>query len=96
MTWDVVAAILRLVFSLYILLFIFRVVLSWFPQLNLNRFPYNIAAWPTEPFLIPTRKLVPTFGGVDITPFIWVAIVSLMQELLIGQQGLVTMMTRLN
>jgi YggT family protein len=94
-TWVLVANVLRLLFSLFILLFIFRIVLTWFPQLDLNRPPYNFVAWPTEPLLKPMRKLIPTFGGVDMTPFVWVAIFSLLQELLIGQQGLVTMMTRL-
>ncbi|BAC89951.1 YggT family protein [Gloeobacter violaceus] len=94
-TWEIVANALRLLFSLYILLFLFRIVLTWFPQLDLNRPPYNFVAWPTEPFLRPTRKVIPTFGGVDMTPFVWLALVALAQELLIGQQGIVTMLTRL-
>jgi YggT family protein len=76
------------------LLFIVRIVLSWDPQAQLNRFPYNIAAWPTEPFLIVTRKVVAPIGGVDISPIIWVGICSLLREVLLGQQGLLTMMSR--
>lgn len=86
---------LKLVFSLYILLFIFRIVLTWFPQQDLNKLPWNLIAWPTEPFLKPLRKLIPTFGGVDMTPFACLAITSLLQELLVGQQGLIAMLTRL-
>jgi YggT family protein len=93
--WFIVANALRVLFSLFILLFIFRIVLTWFPQIDLNRLPYSLVAWPTEPFLKPLRQLIPTFGGVDMTPFVWVAICSLLQELLVGQQGVVTMMTRL-
>lgn len=74
------------------LLFIFRIVLTWYPQINLNQLPFNLIAWPTEPFLRPVRKLVPPIGGVDITPVIWVGIFSLLREILIGQQGLLTMM----
>ena len=33
-----------------------HVVLSWFPKYNLNELPWNIAAWPTEPILKPTRR----------------------------------------
>jgi YggT family protein len=47
--------------------------------------------WPTEPLLIPTRKLIPPIGGVDITPIIWFGLVSLGRELLLGQQGLLRM-----
>jgi len=83
--------ILSPLLGLAILLFIFRIVLTWYPQIDLNRFPFNLVALPTEPFLIPTRKLVPPIGGVDITPIIWVGIVSLLREILVGQQGLLTM-----
>lgn len=74
------------------LLFIFRVVLTWYPQANLNQLPFSLIAWPTEPFLVLTRKIVPPIGGVDITPILWVGIFSLMREMLLGQQGLLTMM----
>ncbi len=78
--------------GLMIFLFIFRIVLTWYPQIDLNRLPFNLVAWPTEPFLAPMRKLVPPLGGVDITPIIWVGIFSLLREILLGQQGLLTMM----
>lgn len=73
-------------------LFIFRIVLTWYPQAELNKFPFNLVAWPTEPFLLPTRKIVPPLGGVDISPIIWVGIFSLLREVLVGQQGLLTML----
>jgi len=78
--------------GLMIFLFIFRIVLTWYPQVDLNRLPFNLIAWPTEPFLVAVRKIVPPIGGVDITPIIWVGIFSLLREILIGQQGLLTMM----
>ena len=81
--------------GLMILLFIFRIVLTWYPQINLNRFPFNMIAWPTEPFLVPLRKLVPPLGGVDITPVVWVGIFSLLRELLLGQQGLLTLFSHM-
>lgn len=79
---------LNLLLGLTIFLFIFRIVLTWYPQVELKRFPFNAIAIPTEPFLIPTRKIVPPIGGVDISPIIWVGIISLLREILIGQQGL--------
>lgn len=87
--------ILGLLLGLMTLLFIFRIVLTWYPQVDLNRFPFNLVAWPTEPFLVPLRKIVPPLGGVDITPVIWVGVFSLLRELLLGQQGLLTMVTHL-
>ncbi len=84
--------ILSPLLGLTIFLFIFRIVLTWYPQIDLNRFPFNLIAWPTEPFLAPMRKIVPPLGGVDITPIIWVGIFSLIRELLVGQQGVLRIM----
>ena len=86
-TWILGPALASITF-----LFIFRIVLTWYPQVNLNQLPFNLVAWPTEPFLVPVRKLVPPLGGVDITPIIWVGIFSLLREILLGQQGLLTML----
>ena len=91
MPTDVAALVLSLVLGLYTLLFLFRIILTWYPQIELNTLPWAIIAWPTEPFLIPVRKLVPPIGGVDISPIIWVGIVSFLREILVGQQGLVRM-----
>ena len=95
MTVTLADWILGPLLGIMILLFIFRIVLTWYPQINLNRFPFNLVAWPTEPFLVPLRKLVPPLGGVDITPVIWVGIFSLLRELLLGQQGLLNMISQL-
>jgi YggT family protein len=75
-------------------LFIFRIVLTWYPQVESQKFPFSIVVAPTEPFLAPSRKIIPPIGGVDITPIVWVGILSLIREILVGQQGLITMMTR--
>jgi YggT family protein len=80
-----------IVLGVMTLLFILRIVLTWNPRIDLNRFPFNIVAWPTEPFLVPIRKLIPPLGGVDISPIIWVGICTLLREILLGQQGLLTM-----
>ncbi|NEP14260.1 MAG: YggT family protein [Symploca sp. SIO1A3] len=82
---------LGILLGLMIFLFIFRIILTWYPQVDLNRLPFNLVAWPTEPFLVPMRKIVPPLGGVDITPIIWVGIFSLLREILLGQQGLLRM-----
>ena len=93
---DLTTWILGPVLGLMTFLFIFRIILTWYPQVNLNRLPFNLIAWPTEPFLVPLRKLVPPIGGVDITPILWVGIFSLVREILLGQQGLLTMLSRVS
>jgi len=93
MTTAAIASVgLSLLLGLMILLFIFRIVLTWYPQADLTKLPFALVAFPTEPLLAPSRKVIPPLGGVDITPIIWVGIFSLLRELLVGQQGILTMM----
>lgn len=95
MTSTAIASLgLGLTFGLMILLFIFRIVLTWYPQIDLTQMPFKLIALPTEPFLVPTRKLITPIGGVDIAPIVWVGIFSLLREILLGQQGLLTMISR--
>lgn len=94
MSTGMISLVIGIVFALFILLFILRIVLTWYPQADLNALPFNLVAWPTEPFLAPLRRVVPPLGGVDITPIIWVGILSLIREILVGQQGILTMMGR--
>ena len=51
---------------------------------------WPLIAWPTEPVLSLTRRVVAPIGGVDVTPVIWVGLLSLLRELLVGQQGLLS------
>ncbi len=81
-----------LLLGLMTLLFIFRIVLTWYPQADLSKLPFSLIAWPTEPLLVPMRKLVQPIGGVDIAPVVWVGIVTLLREILVGQQGLLRML----
>jgi YggT family protein len=85
---------LNLFLGLMTILFIFRIVLTWYPQVQLTRFPFNSIAIPTEPLLKPVRKVIPPLGGVDISPIIWVGLCTLLREILVGQQGLITMVLK--
>ncbi len=91
---PIAAGALGVVLALMTLLFILRTILTWYPEADLNKLPFNLVAWPTEPFLVPLRKVISPIGGVDITPIIWAGVVSLLRELLLGQQGLLTMAMR--
>lgn len=82
---------LSLLLGLLAILFIFRIVLSWYPEADLKHLPLSLVAWPTEPLLAPLRRVVPPMGGVDMTPVIWVGLVTLLREFLLGQQGLITL-----
>ena len=72
------------------LAFLLRIILTWYPKIDLKSGLWPIIYFPTEPVLIVTRKVIAPIGGVDITPIIWVGLISLIRELFIGQQGLLT------
>ena len=46
---------------------------------------------PTQPLLQAVKDIVPPAFGVDITPVFWLAIFTFIHEILLGQQGLLTM-----
>ena len=81
---------LGLLLSAWTLLFLFRIVLTWYPQVDLNKGAMRLIGGPTEPLLAPTRRWIQPIGGVDVTPVVWVGLISLLRELLVGQQGLIT------
>jgi YggT family protein len=82
---------LGLVLAGWTLLFLFRIVLTWYPGVDLTKGVMRLVGAPTEPILALTRRLIQPIGGVDVTPVIWVGLISLLRELLVGQQGLVTL-----
>ncbi|KAL7526785.1 hypothetical protein ACHAWF_001909 [Thalassiosira exigua] len=68
-----------------------RIVLSWYPSANINEFPFNLIVWPTEPLLRLVRGSIPPAFGVDVTPVVWLGLFTFVNEILLGQQGLLTM-----
>lgn len=90
------AAIFALRPSLALLefLFIMRIPMGWTPEIKDNAFPWVLAYIPTEPLMRFMRKVVPTVGGVDISAVVWFAILSFLNEILIGPQGLLVMLSR--
>ena len=82
--------LLGLLLAAWTLAFLLRIVLTWYPQVDLKQGAWRLIAWPTEPVLAVTRRVVAPIGGVDVTPVIWVGLISLVRELLVGQQGLIS------
>ena len=87
---PMVHLLLGLLLAAWTLAFLLRIVLTWYPQVDLKQGAWPLIAWPTEPVLALTRRVVAPIGGVDVTPVIWVGLLSLLRELLVGQQGLLS------
>ena len=87
---PMVHLVLGLLLAAWTLAFLLRIVLTWYPLVDLKQGAWPLIAWPTEPVLALTRRVVAPIGGVDVTPVIWVGLISLVRELLVGQQGLLS------
>ena len=75
--------------SFLTLVFLIRLILTWYPKVNINKGLWLIIAIPTSSILNYTRKVIPPIGGVDVSPVIWIGIISFIREILVGQQGLI-------
>ena len=80
---------LGMLLSFLTLAFLIRLILTWYPKVNLNKGVWFLVVIPTSFILNFTRKIIPPIGGVDVGPIIWVGIISFLREILVGQQGLI-------
>ena len=63
--------------------------MTWYPKIDGKSGFWIIVTLPTNHILNITKKIIPPIGGVDISPVIWIGIISFIRELLVGQQGLI-------
>ena len=80
---------LGILLSFLTLVFLIRLILTWYPKVDLNKGFWLLIAIPTNSILNFTRKFIPPIGGVDVGPVIWIGIISFFREILVGQQGLI-------
>lgn len=76
------SALIHFLADLYIFIIIIRVILSWInhnPTNPLIRFVYQI----TEPPLSWIRSMVPSLGGLDISPLILILAIYVLESILI-------------
>ena len=75
--------------SFLTIVFLIRLILTWYPKVDLNKGFWLLISIPSSSILNLTRKLIPPIGGVDIGPVIWIGVISFIREILVGQQGLI-------
>ncbi|MGE0661013.1 MAG: YggT family protein [Reyranellaceae bacterium] len=82
--------VLLIVIEIYIYLLVAMAVLSWLIAFNVlntrNRFVAVVIDFLyriTEPLLRPLRRIIPTIGGIDITPAVLILILIFLQQLII-------------
>ena len=81
--------VILIVLDLYIWLLIAAAVLSWLVAFNVvnarNQFVAMVGDFLyriTEPLLAPIRRMLPSFGGLDISPIILILIIMFIQRVI--------------
>lgn len=77
-----IAAIITLIFELYSLVILARVLMSWVnldPSSQLARVIYDL----TEPVLAPVRNLLPPAAGLDFSPIIVIILLQVVSSMLV-------------
>ncbi|MFO1129380.1 MAG: YggT family protein [Rhodospirillales bacterium] len=81
--------LLNTVIELYIWVLIGSAILSWLVAFNVvntrNRFVYMLGDFLTritEPALRPIRRVIPSVGGIDLSPLVLILLLVFVQQIL--------------
>ena len=84
-----IAWLINTIIGLLIFVLIAQAILSWLVAFNVvnvkNQFVYQLVRFLdriTDPLLRPLRRVVPSFGGIDITPIILLLILQFVRIVL--------------
>jgi YggT family protein len=70
--------------SIYTLVLLVRMLLSWFPNLDWSNPVLSTVSSITDPYLNAFRGLIPPLGGIDISAILAFIALQLVQSLLKG------------
>ncbi len=86
-----IANLISTVIGLYMWAVIISVVLTWLVQFNVintsNRMVYQIGDFLyriTEPAMRPIRQVIPSVGGIDLSPLIVILILGFLRQFIPG------------
>jgi YggT family protein len=81
--------VILLALNLYVYVIIFAAVLSWLIAFNVVnmysdvvRSLWNMLTALTEPVLRPIREIIPTFGGLDVSPVVLLLLIFLVENII--------------
>jgi YggT family protein len=77
-----IIGIVQLLFDLYIIILLARVLLSWV-QIDPSNPLVNLINQLTEPLLAPIRNLLPQGGGLDFSPMVAFFVVLIAEQVVL-------------
>ena len=70
--------------QIYSFVLIVRVLLTWFPNVDMGNPVLSTVSSITDPYLNAIRGLIPPLGGLDLSAILAFVALSLMQQLLVS------------
>ncbi len=68
--------------QIYNVLLIIRVLLTWFPNIDLYSQPFAALTQITDPYLNLFRSIIPPLGGMDFSPILAFLVLTLVGDFL--------------
>jgi Predicted integral membrane protein len=68
--------------SIYLVLLLIRVLLTWFPNVNWSSQPFAGLSQITDPYLNLFRSVLPPMGGIDFSPMLGFLVLTFIQRAL--------------
>jgi YggT family protein len=70
--------------SIYLVLLIIRILLSWFPNLDWSNPILSTLSQLTDPYLNLFRSIIPPLGGIDFSPILAFIVLNVVSQALTG------------
>jgi len=67
------------IFSLFYILIVLRIFLTWIPSIDWNQQPIKAVREITDMYLDIFRKFIPPYGGLDFSPIIALIALNIIQ-----------------
>lgn len=69
-------------FNLIMFFMLIKVLLSWFPNIDWYKEPFNSLKKFTDIFFLPFRKIIPPVGMIDFSPIAAFLVLSILQNVI--------------
>ncbi|QQE64184.1 YggT family protein [Leptolyngbya sp. BL0902] len=77
---DILVQTLSTFLSIYTVLLIIRILLSWFPNVDWLSPPFSVLSQLTDPYLNLFRSIIPPLGGIDLSPILAFLLLSFLRQ----------------
>jgi YggT family protein len=81
---DILVQTLTTFLSIYTILLIVRILLSWFPNVDWFSPPFSVLSQLTDPYLNLFRSIIPPLGGIDLSPILAFLLLSFVRQGLVA------------